>query len=84
MSAPNLEISGVYHGLLTVKCQKMEQERAEALRNPESQRTLQSARLEIVIVLVRIAEALEALPRDADALTIRQWNTGIARELVSS
>lgn len=43
-----------------------------------------SARIEVLFVVWRIREALKSLPRnpvDPD-LTIRQWNHGIARELV--
>lgn len=44
-----------------------------------------SARLEVLLIVWRIREALTALPsQSADPdLTIRQWNHGIARELVS-
>lgn len=44
-----------------------------------------SARIEVLLVVWRIREALRSLPRNsADPdLTIRWWNHGIARELVS-
>lgn len=45
-----------------------------------------SARIEVLLVVWRIREALTSLPRnstDAD-LTVRRWNHGIARELVCS
>lgn len=43
---------------------------------------LTSARVEALLIIWRVREALEALPQAADRLTIRRWNHGIARELV--
>ncbi|PIL26689.1 hypothetical protein GSI_11216 [Ganoderma sinense ZZ0214-1] len=47
----------------------------------ETKSTLTSARLECLLVVWRVREALQAMPQPADNLTIRRWNHGIAREL---
>ena len=44
---------------------------------------LTSARLEVLVVIWRIREALQAMPQPPSELTLRRWNHGIARELVS-
>ena len=44
---------------------------------------LTSARLEVLLVIWRIREALQAMPQEPCELTLRRWNHGIARELVS-
>ena len=41
-----------------------------------------AARMEIIVVLWRIREALKALASRADETTVARWNHGIARELV--
>lgn len=46
--------------------------------------TLQrSAQVEVMITIGRISEALQALPEAPDDITVRRWNHGVARELVS-
>ncbi|KAI1781903.1 hypothetical protein LXA43DRAFT_1105133 [Ganoderma leucocontextum] len=47
----------------------------------ELQKALISGRLEVLLVIWRIREALQALPRAPDSLAVRRWNHGIAREL---
>ena len=44
--------------------------------------TLWSSRLEILITISRVADAIEALPSLPDDMTARRWNHGIGRELV--
>ena len=44
---------------------------------------LWSARTELVIILARIRKALNALPKNPDAITLRRWNYCIGRETVS-
>lgn len=42
---------------------------------------LWSARLEILLVIWRVAQAIKALPAAADDTTVSRWNAGIEREL---
>ncbi len=44
---------------------------------------LSSARLEIMLVLWRVGQAIPCLAQDAEDLQRRRWSAGIARELVS-
>ncbi|PIL25598.1 hypothetical protein GSI_11346 [Ganoderma sinense ZZ0214-1] len=55
-----------------------------AITQREAKDTMTSARLECLLVIWRVREALQAMPRPADNMTIRRWNHGIAQELVGS
>ncbi len=48
----------------------------------QSDPLLWSARLEILLVVWRVGQAIMAFPPTPDGLTVRRWNAGIARELV--
>ena len=49
---------------------------------PASDRTLSSIKLEILLTLWRIGEALKQVDGEATKLKIRRWEHGIAREVV--
>ena len=51
--------------------------------NSQGEETLWSSRLEVLIAISRVTEAIEALPSLPDNLTVRRWNHGIGQELVS-
>lgn len=55
----------------------------ESPHNSQGEETLWSSRLEVLIAISRVAEAIEALPSLPDNITVRRWNHGIGRELVS-
>ena len=61
----------------------MAEELSEASKSPAIATLQQSAQLEILIVIRRISDALQALPEAPDDITLRRWNHGVARELVS-
>ena len=42
-----------------------------------------SGRLDILLCVYRIGQAIQAFPQDATDLDALRWNEGIARELVS-
>lgn len=55
-----------------------------ASMNPVSPNTITSAmNKEIKIITWRVAEAVLALPENADPLTLGRWNAGLAQEIVS-
>lgn len=74
------------HGLCAVvtslSAADIMQNTALAVKDQEMNDVLTSARLEVLVVIWRIREVLQAMPQPPTDITLRRWNHGIARELV--